>query len=697
MHRSKKISNPRIIDLIDSGFCILEKVAAKEGEPLDYRYIEVNKAFMAQSGKSDVVGKTVREVFPGEFDERFKVYDTILKTGEPVRFEREYRTQGRVLELYAFRVDEVRQHLGVIFKDITKRKKMEVSLREERLAAEERIQHQDKILEGIRHFQDALACSSEEDAGAVYLKVAKELTNSKMGIMGEVVRKSHKDIVISRPAWDSCHIENPTGHTSGGQEMEIHGLYGKILRDGKGFFTNDPPSHPDSIGTPEGHPPLTSFLGVPLLENGQILGIIAVANREGGYSDEDLETLTILSEAIVQVFMRRRAEKSLIAVNTELELANRRKGEFLGVLSHEIRNPITSIMMGLSLLDCVDPHSSKAHHTREIMKRQAKHLAGIVDDLLVMSRIDQNKIRLKKEFIELNDLIRKIAEDYRDIFQGQGINLEIVFSSAPVYVNADEIRLTQIIGNLLHNAVKYRSKDGGTVVTVALEETPEYAVIHFADTGIGIEKELLPYLFEPYVQAEASPDHGNGGLGLGLMLVKALTELHEGEVAACSDGPGKGSKFTVRFPLAKKVVHKNSAPPSKKIAEESFRVLVIEDIKDVANVLKSLLEIEGHEVIMAHTGMEGTAKAREFRPEIVICDIGLPDISGYRVAKTICSEKRLQNVFLISLTGHARPEDVKRAKEAGFHYHLAKPVGLEGLRKVLSQAVQYFAVPKGRL
>jgi signal transduction histidine kinase len=419
------------------------------------------------------------------------------------------------------------------------------------------------------------------------------------------------------------------------------------------------------------------------LGKGEVLGMIAVANREGGYCNEDLEAMTVLSEAIVQVFMRSRAEKALRAAKTELELTNRRKGDFLSILSHEIRNPLTSITMGLSLLDCTEPDSPKARQAREIMKRQAKQLTRIVDDLLVMTRLNQQKLLLKKERLEINAQICRIVDEFRGMFQEKGINLRVELFAFPLYVDADEIRLTQIVGNLLHNAVKYNRKGGSALVKVSEDEAEEFVDIQVEDTGIGISQEILPHLFAPYMQADESLHHGNGGLGLGLMLVKGLTELHGGEVTAHSDGPGEGSVFTVRLPLAREISQINVPRSSKELIKRSMRVLLIEDLVDVSDVLKSLLEYEGHEVVAVHTGREGIAKARLFCPQVVLCDIGLPDIDGYQVAKAFLSDEELQDIFLISLSGYGWEKDLQRAKEAGFQLQLKKPVDLTALREAL--------------
>jgi PAS domain S-box-containing protein len=380
---------------------------------------------------------------------------------------------------------------------------------------------------------------------------------------------------------------------------------------------------------------------------------------------------------------RKKSEKKNQELIEQLCKADQNKNTFLNMLSHELRNPLASIMMSLSLLDRVSFDGEQALRAREIAIRQGKQLTHLVDDLLDVTRINQNKITLKKERIELNTLVKQTVADYQGQFIEKKVVLEAKLTSAPLYLEADPARLTQIIGNLLHNASKFTSQGDQVLVTVYHDKSTLEAIITVQDNGIGIKPELLPDLFQLFMQVDSTLDRSCGGLGLGLAVVKGMVELHGGSVAAHSKGLGSGTQFTMRLPVKNLNEEEQEGSP-KEITARSFRILVIEDIPDIAEILCSLLGCLGHEAIAAFNGSEGMAKAKEFQPEVVICDIGLPGMSGYEVARSLRSDKELKDIFLIALSGYAQPDDLEQSREAGFNMHLAKPVDLSILEQTLS-------------
>ena len=254
-----------------------------------------------------------------------------------------------------------------------------------------------------------------------------------------------------------------------------------------------------------------------------------------------------------------------------------------------------------------------------------------------------------------------------------------------IYVEADPVRLSQVLGNLLHNSLKFTKAGGCCRVVLSIDNLKDMAVIRVADNGIGMSPKMIKRLFRPFMQADESLDRSQGGLGLGLALVKGLVEMHGGKVEAYSKGLGEGSAFTVYLPLSAKLCPVKEDEISSKSQCQKLQVLVIEDIEDVAEIMKLLLLEDGHEVALAKDGIQGVKMAKEYRPDVVLCDIGLPGMDGYQVARVIRADNTLKDTFLISLTGYARPEDLQRSKEAGFHFQLTKPVNLEELRKVLGQ------------
>ncbi|MGC4119435.1 MAG: PAS domain S-box protein [Myxococcales bacterium] len=365
-----------------------------------------------------------------------------------------------------------------------------------------------------------------------------------------------------------------------------------------------------------------------------------------------------------------------------LQDADRNKNQFMAMLSHELRNPLAPIRNSLYVLDRAPAGSDQAARAKAVIQRQVVHLSRLVDDLLDVTRITRGKIRLQRELLDLGEVVRKTVEDLRPGFEAAQIGLELAAGPAPVPVVGDRTRLAQALGNLLHNALKFTERGGKVAVRLEQDLGRGEAVLTVADDGAGISAEMLPRLFQPFTQAEDTLDRTRGGLGLGLSLVKGLSELHGGSVAARSAGLGHGSQFTVRLPLDRGLARgagpAQGAPPARR------RVLVIEDNVDAAQSLRDVLELGGHEVAVAHNGPVGIAQARACRPDVVLCDIGLPGLDGYGVARTLRADPELRGTTLVALSGYAMPEDLQRAAEAGFRAHLAKPPSLEQLEQVLS-------------
>jgi len=302
-----------------------------------------------------------------------------------------------------------------------------------------------------------------------------------------------------------------------------------------------------------------------------------------------------------------------------------------------------------------------------------------------MSRITRGTVELHRETVDLCELVWRTAEDYRAAFREKGVDLVLDAMATGIQVEGDPTRLAQIVGNLLDNAAKFTDSGGVARLSVAKDDLGGRASIRLADSGVGMDPEILESLFDPFVQAGTSLDRKGAGLGLGLALVRGLAQLHGGTATAESEGRGRGSVFTVYLPVS---IRPRSAAEATAIdiqaTLEHLRVLVIEDVEDMAENLRTLLEAEGLEVTVAHDGERGIARAKESRPDVLLCDIGLPGLNGYEVARAFRADESLQNVYLIALTGYARPQDEDRAKKAGFDCHLAKPVDLQALTTALS-------------
>ena len=391
----------------------------------------------------------------------------------------------------------------------------------------------------------------------------------------------------------------------------------------------------------------------------------------------------------------KRLLKESLSYAQALRDADQRKDDFLAMLAHELRNPLAPVRNAVEILRLPGVTPVQIAQTREIISRQVTHMVRLVDDLLDVARIARGKIQLRIERCDLSSLVRQTAEDYRQTLTDAGVTLKLSISDSPMWVSGDPIRIAQIFGNLLHNAAKFTPRDGFVEVCAARNAEKTQATISVRDTGVGLDERVLTHLFEPFSQADQKLDRDKGGLGLGLALVKGLVELHSGSVQAESEGPGKGSRFTIRLPLEPdlEVKFEGSTGIADQAAVGRLRILLVEDNRDAAITLKMLLTLMGHEVFVAYDGPEGLELAMSLIPDVVISDLGLPGaIDGYALANEIRSEATLSGVYLIALSGYGQDDDRRRTEGAGFDRHFVKPVEPESLQDALSK----FALSKQR-
>jgi PAS domain S-box-containing protein len=354
--------------------------------------------------------------------------------------------------------------------------------------------------------------------------------------------------------------------------------------------------------------------------------------------------------------------------------AERRKDEFLAMLAHELRNPLSAIHGAAQLFGKLETEA-ELEWAKETVLRQVKHLARLIDDLLDVSRISRGRIDLRKETINLSPVLNSAVEAVGPLLEERKHELSISLINGGLRLEADPVRLEQILVNLLTNAAKYT--DAGGHVSISARHEGGDIVIKVRDTGVGITPELLPRVFDLFVQGDRTIARSEGGLGIGLTLVKKLVEMHEGEVSVESKGVGEGSEFTVRLPaleqppIARKWSPQESLP---RVAQQSSRVLVIDDSIDNATALGKLLKLLGHDVSVAYDGMAAVEAARAHRPEFVLLDIGLPGMDGYEVIKRLRADECCKDSLIIAVSGYGQPEDLRRSKAAGFDHHLVKPV-----------------------
>ena len=452
---------------------------------------------------------------------------------------------------------------------------------------------------------------------------------------------------------------------------------------------------------------VTAFACYPLLADGRLLGTLSFGTRRRpSFHSDELQVMQVVCDQVAMAMERARLIVELQKRAEELANADRRKDEFLAMLAHELRNPLAPIMNAVHLLNHDDSKNDvvrkRAIATTE---RQVRHMIRLVDDLLDVSRITNGKIQLRKQAVTLEAVVEHAVQTSRPVLEDRRHELTILLPSEPVELWVDPTRLAQVIANLLNNAGKYT--DPGGLISLICERQEHEVVIRVKDTGIGLAPDMLARAFDMFVQSERGADRSQGGLGLGLTLVRRLVEMHGGTVLALSDGVGLGSEFVVRLPLDDATVTANMAavkvngapvddpgpdgsepawapsvpapPPSA-----ALRILVVEDNDDIRETLKDLLEMCGHHVDVAEDGSSGVERTLFLRPDVALIDIGLPGLDGYQVAERIRAEMPDAGTRLIALTGYGQPDDKRRALAAGFNAHLVKPVDFDDLRRLLT-------------
>src|ERR1700719_620308 len=380
------------------------------------------------------------------------------------------------------------------------------------------------------------------------------------------------------------------------------------------------------------------------------------------------------------------ADAALRESATERKNADRRKDEFLATLAHELRNPLAPIRTGLQALARPGGDGASGTVIRAIMERQLSQMVRLIDDLLDVSRISSGKVVLQRSRVDLRAIAELAIEASQPFIARGQHDFKADLPVGPVWVDGDASRLSQIIINLLNNAAKYTAEGGRLRLSLSSDET--HAIVRVQDNGVGIPPEMLNEVFDMFAQVNRTLDRSQGGLGIGLSLVRRLTEMHGGEVTADSKGLGHGSTFTVRLPLmdaAQSPAAGDEAAQCEPTQRPRLRILIVDDIADVADVLKMLLDLEGFETLVAYSGQAALESAREFRPDVVICDIGLPEMDGHEIARRLRADPKVASAKLIALTGWGAEGELRRTRESGFDFHLVKPVDANALLDLLSQ------------
>ena len=484
-------------------------------------------------------------------------------------------------------------------------------------------------------------------------------------------------------------------------------LYSDVVRrvksPGGHYYDVGPGGSVRDLSRPGAAPPgAKCAVMVPVKRDGDVVGVVQVmCDTPGSYTAEHLEILRSLvapmavalqnadlyARANREIRERTRMEEALKRSEELLRQADRRKDEFLATLSHELRNPLAPIRTAVGLLRTGEPERDKLAYCEDVIERQVAHMARLLDDLLDVSRVSRGTLRLLKQRVPVAELIRHATESSHPVIVAGGHRLTTIIAVEPILLDVDETRLAQVISNLLNNAARY--SEPGSRIRLAVERDGDEAVITVRDNGLGMRPEMLTRVFEPFFQIDQSHDRSQGGLGIGLTLVKQIVEIHGGTVTAASDGLGKGCEFTVRLPVARGSAIPAAGRPEDEVeggmATPRSRILVVDDLRDSTDSLAMMLRAKGHDVRTAYDGYEAVEVALQYRPDVVILDIGMPRLNGYDAARMIREQSGGDSPMLIALTGWGHDENRLRTKEAGFDHHLVKPVDPAVLTKLLAE------------
>ena len=498
----------------------------------------------------------------------------------------------------------------------------------------------------------------------------------------------HSELAWVDPPDTTLHTHAAAGQD--GPDDELRAALDRVLVSGKAEFLSglalaNPFPRGNAAGRPQPSGQLRSAVILPLRARGRTLGALTLVQGESGrqFTPADLA----LAEDL--------AGRAAIALDNarlyrDIQEADRRKDEFLAMLAHELRNPLAPIRNALDIL--AQPNAGRADDAwaRGVIARQMDHVVRLVDDLLDVSRITRGKINVRREPVDVAAVVAQAVETSRPLIEDRGHDFRVEMPPDPLFVEADPSRLAQVVSNLLNNAAKYTPEGGRIALDVAGDGCE--VVFRVSDTGTGIPAEMLARIFEPFTQVERTLDRSQGGLGIGLTLVKSLVEMHGGRVEVHSDGPGSGSAFTVRLPLiatpaAAVPVHANGIGHAPHPARPA-RVLLVDDNIDVADTLAVLLRLAGHEVRVFRDGPSALAGVDGFPMDVAVLDIGLPKMSGYELARALRGRPEGRDAVLIALTGYGQEEDRRQAREAGFDHHLVKPVDPEYLKDLIASCAR---------
>jgi PAS domain S-box-containing protein len=606
---------------IDQGFCVCAMIVDAAGAPVDYRFVEINDAFVEMTGlPADAVGRTAREMVPALEQHWVDTYARVGLGGESLHFESSSLAMGRSFDVFATPVPP-HGHFALVFTDVTARRQAEAAL-----------QTRERHTRLLADTAPAILWVTDADHRLGFISrgwylhtglTSDDIEGTELGWF----RAVHPD---ERAAVRDEFLR----HASAREPVALE--YRQAQADGSWRFVLD-----------TGHPRVD--------EDGHWLGYIG---------------------SIVDVHERVQSREAL-------REAGRRKDEFLAVLAHELRNPLAPIRTGLDILRRGEADPAAARTVWPMMARQVDHMVRLVDDLLDVSRLSTGRIELQRRPVPLRDIVSNAVDANRAAIESRH---QILTLDVPdVTVDVDPTRFLQVLSNLLHNAAKFTSGGGRIDLQARLDATAGRSAsltVTVRDDGEGIDEALLAHVFEPFAQG---PAHGASGLGIGLALARQLAELHGGTIDVASDGPGRGSCFTVCVPMEQVSLHASDEVAATAALPAGRRVLVVDDNQDAADGMAMLIELMGVAVRVAYDGRNALATAEAFRPDLVLLDLGMPVVDGYDVCRTLRQQPGGEALSIVALTGWGQESDRRRTHEAGFDDHLTKPIEPAQVERLLAE------------
>jgi PAS domain S-box-containing protein len=609
-----------LFETIDDGFQLARLELSPDGTPHDVRLLQVNQAWSRMTGMTAEAarGKLLwGELMPALEKVWLDQFARAVLTQQASRFESYAAPFARWLDghIVPFAGPQSREFVTV-FRDVSARRRVEQALRESEAKYRSLF---DSIDEGYCIIEVLFDADDKPyDYGFIEINQAFERHTGLSAPNGRTIR------------------EIAPNH-----EQHWYDIYGRVARSGEPVRFQD---RADALGRV--YDVYAFRIGTP-----------------------ELPYVAVLFNDIT--------ERERVA--QQLRDSDRRKDEFLAILGHELRNPLAAIHSAAELMKEVAAHDSRLLSAHSVLERQTAHMTRLIDGLLEVSRIARGKIQLELESVDAREIVKSVVHDRTARIDPRKLSVQLELGTEPLWVSADPVRLTQVIDNLVGNALKFTPDTG--VIAVSARAEGALATLRVRDNGVGIRRELVARVFEPFEQDVQDIARGAGGLGLGLALAKGLVELHGGSIEVQSEGPGSGAEFIVRLSLV--------AAPAARLQPQAAsgtparQILIVEDNEDAAGMLSALLESRGHSVRVADSGSEALRMLREQTPEIVVCDIGLPGMSGYELASQLRRDPALRSLRLIALSGYGQPEDRRRSREAGFDDHLVKPVDFTALESIL--------------